>query len=76
LSEIESITAVAGLRNRRGEFYPDPHHIVRFRDGTTWSTRDGLQDHKSPVMRPLIAFLAQASGKRIQDVQLIGDLKR
>jgi hypothetical protein len=76
LSEIESITAVAGTRNRRGEFMPDPYHIVRFKDETTWSTRDGLQNHRSPEMRPLIAFLAQASGKGIQEVQVIGELKR
>jgi hypothetical protein len=76
LSEIESITAVAGVKNRRGEFVSDPYQVVRFKDGSTWSTRDGLQDHRSSQLPSLIAFLAQASGKPIEAVQVLADLKR
>jgi hypothetical protein len=76
LADIDSIAAVAGVRNCSGEFVPDPYQVVHFRDGTHWSTRDGFQNHRSSQMQELIAFLAQTSGKPIQNVRLIQDLKR
>ena len=75
LAEIESIAAVAGVRNRSGEFVSDPYKVVHFKDGTIWSTRDGFQDHRSSQIRPLIAFLARSSGKPIEEVQVIENFK-
>lgn len=74
--QIEAIASIAGAKNRSGEFVSDPYHAVRFKDGSMWTSLDGLQNHKSAELPALIEFLAKRSGRPIEQVQVIDDFKR
>jgi hypothetical protein len=74
--QIEAIALIAGAKSRSGEFKSDPYHAVRFKDGSMWTSRDGLQNHKSAQLPALIEFLAKSSGRPIKTCQVIGDFMR
>jgi hypothetical protein len=71
--QIEAIASIAGTKTRSREFKSDPYHAVRFKDGSMWTSRDGLQNHKSAQLPALIEFLARSSGRPIKTCQVIGD---
>jgi hypothetical protein len=71
--QIEAIASIAGAKSRRGEFISSPYHAVRFKDGSMWTSRDGLQNRRSAQMPPLIEFLAKSSDRPIKTYEVIGD---
>jgi hypothetical protein len=74
--QIEAIASIAGAKGRSGEFISDPYHAVRFTDGSMWTSRDGLQNHRAAELPALIEFLAKRSGRPIKTVQVINDFAR
>jgi hypothetical protein len=71
--DVDAIASVAGFKKRDGEFIPKRHYAIRFKDGTLWTTNEGLRDPDPAHDPEMIEFIAHTSGKPITEVQSIGD---
>ena len=61
---IEHRTTVRAPSGNTGR---SPHYVIRFDDGTSWSTRDGLRDPVPQVDDPIVQFVSRRSGQAIVD---------
>ena len=60
--EVQRFTAPAGNAVRK------PYHLVRFRDGSTWATRDGGRTPRPREDRPVVRYIAERAGVSVQVV--------
>ena len=74
--QVESIGSVARYTAPSGKSVLRPHYAIRFKDGTTWTTRDGLREPDPLRDCPMIEFVADAGGKPIESIESIEDLGR
>lgn len=60
--EVQRFTAPSGKAVRK------PYHLVRFRDGSTWATRDGGRTPRPRDDAPIIRYIAERAGVSVQVV--------
>jgi hypothetical protein len=74
--QVEEIASVTRLTTMSGNVVLQPHHAIRFNDGTVWTTKNGWWIADADHGRHIAEFVAEASGKRIKEIESIKDLGR
>ncbi|HET9790862.1 MAG TPA: hypothetical protein VFR08_06140 [Candidatus Angelobacter sp.] len=72
--DVTRIAVVRGGLDRDGKFYSSPRLLMDFRDGTRWTTRDGLRD-PAPIDHDLQQFLVLHTGLQPAYVATTEELK-
>lgn len=61
--QVDNFTAPSG------KVIAKSYHIVRFRDGSTWSTGDGLRTPRPASDEPMVGYVADRAGVGVQRVR-------
>jgi len=72
--QIAAIASVKWITAMSGNVVMQPHYAIRFKDGTTWTTRDGLWIAGPERSQQLAEYIAAASGKAINEIESIENL--
>lgn len=69
LGNVVAVYEVATLKAPGGKVVAKPFYQVRFRDGSTWSTRDGVYGSQPALERRVALFVAERAGVGVQRVR-------
>lgn len=67
-TEVVAVYAADGSGTPDGKKGWPPHHAIRFRDGSTWMTREGLRDPRPAQDEPMVRYVAERAGVSVQRV--------
>jgi hypothetical protein len=74
-SQVEAIALVARSKAPNGNILASPHYAIRFNDGETWQTSNILIGDNASRDVAIVKFVAERSGRSIQQVDLIDEWK-
>jgi len=73
--DVQGVYAVAGW-HARFQDVDKPHHVIVFKDGTVWTTGDGMRAPRPDSDRLFIQHIAERSGHPIRAVQFLEDIPK
>ncbi len=72
---VVAVARIARARATSGRTGPGPYHAIRFDDGETWATRSFFTQPDPQRDEAIAALVSERSGRQIQRLDLIDDLK-
>ena len=73
---VAAVAEVARLVAPNGNLVDRTHYVIRFDDGTSWTSEDGMHEGEPEHDRAAVTFAAEAAGKAILNLDTIDDLNR